>query len=249
MDEPTAALTDAEIDELFRHHPRPARRRASASSTSRTGCEELKQISRPGDGDARRPVHRHVGRPRRGDIPTIITLMVGRTIYEAAPEIPERSDEVVLDGRAACPRPHGAGRVASTLRRGEILGVAGLVGAGRTEVARAIFGADPLESGEIWVHGRRVDDPQPDRRGRARHRLPVGGPQALRARARHGRRDQHRARLAPEVHGVVRRGSTRRRPGPPRAGVEELGDQDAERAPASATCPAATSRRSSSPSG
>jgi ribose transport system ATP-binding protein len=47
--------------------------------------------------------------------------------------------------------------VSFQLHRGEILGVAGLVGAGRTEVVRAIFGADQRESGEILVHGRRVD--------------------------------------------------------------------------------------------
>jgi ribose transport system ATP-binding protein len=44
--------------------------------------------------------------------------------------------------------------VSFTLRRGEILGFAGLMGAGRTEVARAIFGADPLDSGEVRVHGK-----------------------------------------------------------------------------------------------
>ncbi|WP_245794460.1 ATP-binding cassette domain-containing protein [Vannielia litorea] len=58
--------------------------------------------------------------------------------------------------------------VSFALRKGEILGFAGLMGAGRTEVARVIFGADPLESGTIHVHGapRRIDSPK-DR--------PVGG--------------------------------------------------------------------------
>jgi ribose transport system ATP-binding protein len=42
------------------------------------------------------------------------------------------------------------------VRRGEILGFAGLMGAGRTEVARAVFGADPIESGEVWVRGQRI---------------------------------------------------------------------------------------------
>jgi len=46
--------------------------------------------------------------------------------------------------------------VSFQVRKGEILGFAGLMGAGRTEVARAIFGADPLEAGEVWVHGRRI---------------------------------------------------------------------------------------------
>ncbi len=46
--------------------------------------------------------------------------------------------------------------VSFDLRRGEILGFAGLMGAGRTEVARAIFGADAIESGEIEIHGKKV---------------------------------------------------------------------------------------------
>jgi len=46
--------------------------------------------------------------------------------------------------------------VSFTLRKGEILGFAGLMGAGRTEVARAVFGADPIDSGEIYVRGRRA---------------------------------------------------------------------------------------------
>jgi ribose transport system ATP-binding protein len=51
--------------------------------------------------------------------------------------------------------------VSFTLHRGEILGLAGLVGAGRTEVARAIFGADPLDSGEVYLHGKRVTIQRP----------------------------------------------------------------------------------------
>jgi ABC-type sugar transport system ATPase subunit len=117
------------------------------------------------------------------DISTIINLMVGRIIYEAAPEIPERSDEVVLDVRHLT-RGRMVRDVSFVLHRGEILGVAGLVGAGRTEVVRTIFGADTLESGEIWVKGRRVEM-QPDRRGQARHRLSVE--QALRASPRRTR--------------------------------------------------------------
>jgi ribose transport system ATP-binding protein len=47
--------------------------------------------------------------------------------------------------------------VSFNLKKGEILGFAGLVGAGRTEVARAIFGADPIDSGEVFVEGRKID--------------------------------------------------------------------------------------------
>ena len=79
------------------------------------------------------------------------------------------------------------------VRKGEILGFAGLMGAGRTEVARAVFGADKVDSGEILDPRRKGSDPHPGRCGRARHRLPFGGPQALRAGHRHGCGVQHRA--------------------------------------------------------
>jgi ribose transport system ATP-binding protein len=84
----------------------------------------------------------------------IISMMVGRTIYEGAPEIPDSADpQVVLDVRGL-----NRGRlirdVSFSVRRGEILGFAGLVGSGRTEVARAVFGADHIDSGTIRVNGR-----------------------------------------------------------------------------------------------
>ena len=84
-------------------------------------------------------------------------MMVGRTIFEddarSCPRQP--SQEVVLEVRNLN-RGRVIRDVSFELRRGEILGFAGLVGAGRTEVARAIFGADPIDSGEILVHGKPV---------------------------------------------------------------------------------------------
>jgi ribose transport system ATP-binding protein len=89
-------------------------------------------------------------------IERIISMMVGRTIFEATPEIPEHpNEEVVLEVRGLN-RGRMVQNVSFQLRRGEILGFSGLVGAGRTEVARAIFGADRPESGEILVHGKAV---------------------------------------------------------------------------------------------
>jgi ribose transport system ATP-binding protein len=154
MDEPTAALTDTEIDELFRII-RDLRANGVGVVHISHRLEELKQISERvtvmRDG-------RYVATLETADaeIPSVINMMVGRAIYEAAPEIPERSDEVVLDVRGLT-RGRMVRDVSFVLHKGEILGVAGLVGAGRTEVVRAIFGADRPESGEIHVHGRRVD--------------------------------------------------------------------------------------------
>jgi ribose transport system ATP-binding protein len=82
--------------------------------------------------------------------------MVGRTIYESEPEIPENpSQEVVLEVRNLN-RGKTLRDVSFDLKKGEILGFAGLMGAGRTDVARAIFGADNLDSGEIYIKGQQV---------------------------------------------------------------------------------------------
>jgi ribose transport system ATP-binding protein len=91
----------------------------------------------------------------------IISMMVGRVIYEATPELPEvPSQEVVLAVRNLN-RGNAIKDVSFDLKRGEILGFAGLVGAGRTEVGRAIFGADPIDSGEIYVQGKKVQIKSP----------------------------------------------------------------------------------------
>jgi ribose transport system ATP-binding protein len=154
MDEPTAALTDAEIGDLFRIIRQLSSKGVGVVHISHR-LEELPQISDRitvmRDGHT---VDTLV--TKEASIDQIIRLMVGRTIYEGAPEIPDLPDhEVVLEVRHL-----NRGRVLRdinfSLRRGEILGVAGLVGAGRTEVARAIFGADPIDSGEILVRGKPV---------------------------------------------------------------------------------------------
>jgi ribose transport system ATP-binding protein len=84
-------------------------------------------------------------------------MMVGRTIFEEAPQVPEVPDQnVVLEVRGLT-RGRAVRDVSFQLRRGEILGVAGLVGAGRTELARLIFGADEKDAGEILVRGQPVE--------------------------------------------------------------------------------------------
>jgi ribose transport system ATP-binding protein len=89
-------------------------------------------------------------------IDRIINMMVGRTIYETSPEVPEDTDQkAVLEVKNL-----NKGRILRDinfrLKQGEILGFAGLMGAGRTEVARAIIGADPVDSVEIYINGEHV---------------------------------------------------------------------------------------------
>ncbi len=154
MDEPTAALTDKEIDELFRI-TRQLRSEGVGIVHISHRLQELKQISDRVTVMRDGRVIDTIPTPD-ATIDKIISMMVGRTIFEAAPEVPEHTNpEVVLEVRNLN-RGHVIRDVSFSVHRGEIVGIAGLVGAGRTEVARAVFGADPVDSGEVFVHGKRV---------------------------------------------------------------------------------------------
>jgi ribose transport system ATP-binding protein len=155
MDEPTAALTDTEIGALF-DIIRQLRAHGVGIVHISHRLEELKLIA---DRVTIMRDGRYVDTVRTDEAPIdrIITMMVGRTIYEATPELPEApSQEVVLEVRNLN-RGRAIRDVSFQLHRGEILGIAGLVGAGRTEVARAIFGADQLDSGDILLNGKKLD--------------------------------------------------------------------------------------------
>ena len=152
MDEPTAALTETEIEELFRI-TRHLRERGHGIVHISHRLEELKQIT---DRVTVMRDSKYIDTVITADatIGQIISMMVGRTIFEESPELPEHpSPEVVLEVRNL-KRGRVIRDVSFQLHRGEILGVAGLVGAGRTEVMRAVFGADAKDSGEILVHGK-----------------------------------------------------------------------------------------------
>jgi ribose transport system ATP-binding protein len=154
LDEPTAALTDTEIDELFRII-RDLRAKGVGVVHISHRLEELKQIS---DRITVMRDGKYIDTVQTQDaaIDQIISMMVGRTIFEATPEVPERpSEEIVLEVKHLN-RGNVIKDVSFQLKRGEILGFSGLVGAGRTEVARAVFGADPIDSGEICVRGKKV---------------------------------------------------------------------------------------------
>ncbi|MEO5953802.1 MAG: sugar ABC transporter ATP-binding protein [Chloroflexia bacterium] len=159
MDEPTAALTDSEINELFRIIRQLKERGVGIVYISHR-LEEIKQIS--DRVTVMRDGH-YIDTVKTSDVTMdrIINLMVGRTIFEGAPELPENpSMEVVLEVEHLN-RGRQVRDVSFKLMRGEILGFAGLVGAGRTEVARAIFAADKPESGTIKIHGKTVNITSP----------------------------------------------------------------------------------------
>jgi ribose transport system ATP-binding protein len=154
MDEPTAALTESEIEELF-SIIRKLRQQGVGIVYISHRLEELKLIS---DRITVMRDGRYIDTVLTEETTRdeIISMMVGRTIYETAPEIPDdASEERVLEVNNLN-RGNHIKDVSFDLKKGEILGFAGLMGAGRTEVARAIFGADPIDSGEIFIHGNKV---------------------------------------------------------------------------------------------
>lgn len=155
MDEPTSSLTDSEIEELFRFiRDLKARNRAVVYISHR--MDEVFAISDRitvmRDGE-------YVGtfKTEETDRDTIIKAMVGRTIYIQPKEksMVEEDAPVVLEVRNL--KSDVVKDVSFKLRKGEILGFAGLVGAGRTETARLIFGADPKQDGEIFIRGKKVE--------------------------------------------------------------------------------------------
>ena len=155
MDEPTAALNNAEIAELFRLIRQLQTRGVGIVYISHK-MDELQQISN-------RVTVMRDGRtiatlPTAGTaMPTIIGLMVGRQIDDSRPAVPDTRAQPVALRVQGLSRGKAVQGVSFTLRRGEILGLAGLMGAGRTELARLVFGADRRDAGQIQVHGRAVD--------------------------------------------------------------------------------------------
>ncbi|MFN3723412.1 MAG: sugar ABC transporter ATP-binding protein [Paracoccaceae bacterium] len=154
MDEPTAALNDAEINELF-----TIIRGLKAEGVGVVYIShKMDEIRRISDRVTIMRDGAFVGTVAAAETPieTIISMMVGRDLESVHVDIPDLSAAPIALEVRGLNRGRAIRDVSFTLKRGEILGFAGLMGAGRTEVARAIFGADPREAGEIMVHGKTV---------------------------------------------------------------------------------------------
>jgi rhamnose transport system ATP-binding protein len=158
MDEPTAALTARESEELYRIAESLRERGASIIFIS----HRLEDMYRLADRVTVFRDARYIGTWDMADITTekLITAMVGREITQLFPKRKITIGEEVL-------RVEKLGRtgyfadVSFTVRRGEILGLTGLVGAGRTEVCQAIFGVERFDRGEIDLKGRKVRPANP----------------------------------------------------------------------------------------
>lgn len=153
MDEPTAALNNAEIEELFR-----IIRQLKAEGVGIVYIShKMDEIQRIADRITVMRDGAYIATvPATTPMSDVIAMMVGRKLEQAEKTIPDTSaNEVLLDVRGLN-RGRVIRDVSFTVRRGEILGFAGLMGAGRTEVARAVFGADRIDSGEVRVRDVRV---------------------------------------------------------------------------------------------
>jgi ribose transport system ATP-binding protein len=153
MDEPTSALTSHEIDELFRAIGRLKERGVGVIYIS----HRLEEVFRIGD---RATVLRDGGlvgtvEVRKTDTDSLIRMMVGRDLHDKFPKqtVSLGDDALRVVG---LDRKGDLHDINFHVRQGEVLGIAGLVGSGRTELCRAVFGADPIDRGEIYVQGRRV---------------------------------------------------------------------------------------------
>jgi rhamnose transport system ATP-binding protein len=158
MDEPTASLGDRDTENLFRI-VRECQANGVAILYISHRFEELLQLAdrvtilRDGNSIETRPMANTTNQD-------LIRLMVGREWKEEFP--PKNIDkggtnrDTILEVKNITCKQFGVRNISLSIRRGEILGMAGLVGSGRTQFAEALFGLAPLDSGEIYVNGQRA---------------------------------------------------------------------------------------------
>lgn len=153
MDEPTAPLTDDEVDILMKIVDELKKEGISIIFIS----HRLDELYRVADRvtimrDGEVIVTKDVQELSKADL---IYYMVGRQLKESFPERKISYGDVAIEVKNLT--GNGVAPISFSVRRGEIVGIAGLVGAGRTELARLIFGADPKDGGEIYINGKLVD--------------------------------------------------------------------------------------------
>lgn len=150
MDEPTSAITDNEVKVLFANIERLKKQGVAIIYISHrmeeifTICDRI-TVMRDGE---------YIGTDKISNLDEnkLIKMMVGREITDVFPKIEAEIGEVILEAKGVS-RGKRVKNVSFSLRRGEILGIAGLVGAGRTELVETIFGIDKMTAGEISIHG------------------------------------------------------------------------------------------------
>lgn len=153
MDEPTSAITYTEVNMLFEQIEDLKKKGVAIIYITHKMDEIFKiadDITIIRDGQ-----FIDSNKASEYDNNKLVSLMVGREISESFPKVEAEIGETVLEVKNLT--RHGVfENISFKVRKGEIVGLSGLVGAGRTEVVRAIFGLDPIDSGEIFLNGKRV---------------------------------------------------------------------------------------------
>jgi len=154
MDEPTAALTEADVERLFDIVRLLKQRNVGIIYIS----HRLQEVFELADRvtvlrDGQYVNTKLVSETRE---PELVSMMVGRTIDNLFPKLPSNPGKTVLEVRNLNREPTTR-NISLTVRAGEIVGLAGLVGSGRSELAQVIFGITPADSGEILIDGQKVN--------------------------------------------------------------------------------------------
>ena len=160
FDEPTSSLSDKEVDALFRIMNDLRSKRVAMIYIS----HKMDEIKRIADDITVMRDGGYVGTWPAAEMTTeqIIAKMVGRELTNVYPDKDNEIGDVVLEVKDLCSiHPKSFQHVSFKLRKGEILGFGGLVGAQRTELMEGIFGIRGVASGEVYMHGKKVNIKHP----------------------------------------------------------------------------------------
>lgn len=159
FDEPTASLSDAEIDSLFEIIEKLKKEEKIIIYVS----HRMSEIQRITDKVAIFKDGRYIDTVKTHEVPEkdMIKMMVGRDLGDIYAKLDKNKEigDVLLDVKNVS--SDYVKEVSFTLRKGEVLGFSGLVGAGRTEVMRAVIGADKMRSGEVYLEGKKIENRSP----------------------------------------------------------------------------------------
>jgi len=161
FDEPSATLTEVEIEQLFKIMKELRKSGVSMIYISHR-MDEIKRIAdrvtvlRDGEYIGTRDAE-------TVELDEVIQMMVGRVIYEERKSLSEINKDTLVVMKAENFSSLDVNNVSFELHKGEILGFSGLIGAGRTELARLIFGADKKNSGDLFVNGKKISITSPNK--------------------------------------------------------------------------------------
>ena len=159
LDEPTSSLNEREVEHLFE----------IISKLKSRGCgiiyisHKMEEILRISDDITVMRDGKHIATERAAELTMdkIIRLMVGRELTERFPPKTNRAGEISLKVEGLCAKYAPVNDVSFEIRKGEIVGVAGLGGAGRTELLETIFGLVTRSSGKMWLYGKPIQNRTP----------------------------------------------------------------------------------------